>query len=242
MWLFSLIETKGRIARWIEILSSFDFTVEYRPGPKHGNSDAMSRCINPRDCDCHLIDNLEYMKYGPCAKCTKRAHDTASSMTMSPYSVEYPMFSEDPELVNTVKTRSQTEDENIWTIWKAGYSITERKSFQENDDDIGPLMQWKIDGARPLRSEIEKNSPATRHYWFLWDSLILKNGILLKEYMKFYTKWIIQFYLVIWVKRKQKKILTFGFNNAKFAVLLSHLQKHPWPLLRVCQLVHPAID
>jgi hypothetical protein len=22
-------------------------------------------------------------------------------------------------------------------------------------------MQWKIDGARPLRSEIEKNSPAT---------------------------------------------------------------------------------
>ena len=35
------------------------------------------------------------------------------------------MFSEDPELVNTVKTRSQTEDENIWTIWKAGYSITE---------------------------------------------------------------------------------------------------------------------
>ena len=31
----------------------------------------------------------------------------------------------------------------------------------ENDEDIGPLMQWKIDGARPLRSEIEKNSPAT---------------------------------------------------------------------------------
>jgi hypothetical protein len=43
MWLFSLIEPKGRIARWIEILSSFDFTVKYRPGPKHGNSDAMSR-------------------------------------------------------------------------------------------------------------------------------------------------------------------------------------------------------
>jgi hypothetical protein len=67
---------------------------------------------------------------------------------------------------------------------KLGYSITELKSFQENDEDIGPLMQWKIDGARPLRSEIEKNSPATRHYWFLWDSLLLKNGLLFKEYMK----------------------------------------------------------
>jgi hypothetical protein len=50
--------------------------------------------------------------------------------------------------------------------------------------DIGPLMQWKIDGARPLRSEIEKNSPATRHYWFLWDSLLLQYGLLFKEYMK----------------------------------------------------------
>ena len=85
MWLFSLIEPKGRIARWIEIISSFDFTVTYRPDPK--NSDAMSRCITPRDCDCPLIDNLEYMKCGRCAKCTKRAHDMASSMTMSPYSV-----------------------------------------------------------------------------------------------------------------------------------------------------------
>jgi hypothetical protein len=66
----------------------------------------------------------------------------------------------------------------------AGYSITKLKSFHENDEDIGPLMQWKIDGARPFRSEIEKYSPATRHYWFLCDSLLLKNGLLFKEYMK----------------------------------------------------------
>jgi hypothetical protein len=45
-------------------------------------------------------------------------------------------------------------------------------------------MQCKFDGARPLRSEIEKNSHATRHYWFLWDSLLLENGLLFKEYMK----------------------------------------------------------
>jgi hypothetical protein len=64
--------------------------------------------------------------------------------------------SEETEVLNAVKTRSQTEDKNIWTIWKAGYSITELKSFQENNEDIGLLMQWKIDGARPLRSEIVK--------------------------------------------------------------------------------------
>jgi hypothetical protein len=46
----------------------------------------------------------------------------------------------------------------------AGYSIIKLKSFHDNNEDIGPLMQWKIDGARPFRSEIEKYSPATRHY------------------------------------------------------------------------------
>ena len=31
-WLYSLKEPKHRIARWIEVLSEFDFELEYRPG------------------------------------------------------------------------------------------------------------------------------------------------------------------------------------------------------------------
>jgi hypothetical protein len=80
IWLFSLKEPKGRIARWVEILSAFDFTVEYRPGNKHGNADAMSRCLNPRECDCPQTDNLEYLKCGPCAKCMQRAENMSSSL------------------------------------------------------------------------------------------------------------------------------------------------------------------
>jgi hypothetical protein len=34
IWLFSFKELKGRIARWLEILSAFDFLVEYRAGVK----------------------------------------------------------------------------------------------------------------------------------------------------------------------------------------------------------------
>ncbi|CAC5407266.1 unnamed protein product [Mytilus coruscus] len=54
----NLKEPKGRVARWLEILSPFNFSVEYRPGIKHGNADAMSRCHNPRECDCSQVDNL----------------------------------------------------------------------------------------------------------------------------------------------------------------------------------------
>jgi hypothetical protein len=38
IWLYSFKEPKGRIARWLEILSAFDFLVEYRAGVKHGNA------------------------------------------------------------------------------------------------------------------------------------------------------------------------------------------------------------
>lgn len=62
VWLFMLRKPKGRIARWIEILSQFDFVVEYRPGAKHKNADTMSRLCNPRDCSCGQEDMLEILK------------------------------------------------------------------------------------------------------------------------------------------------------------------------------------
>ena len=40
-WLFSLRKPKDRIAHWIVHFSEFTFSVEYRPGNKHGNADAM---------------------------------------------------------------------------------------------------------------------------------------------------------------------------------------------------------
>ena len=50
-WLYSLREPKDRIARWLETLSAYQFSIEYQPGHKHGNADAMSRrCPNPQEC------------------------------------------------------------------------------------------------------------------------------------------------------------------------------------------------
>ncbi len=78
-WLFSLKEPKGRIARWIEILSAFNFTVEYRPGKKHGNADGLSRCPNPRDCQCPDNACLEDLRCGPCNKCKRRYEEMQCS-------------------------------------------------------------------------------------------------------------------------------------------------------------------
>ena len=82
-FLFSLKCPKGRVARWLEILSEYSFSVEYRKGASHGNADSLSRCPNPRECECSEVDMEENLKCGPCAKCRKRAMDMHSDWSLN---------------------------------------------------------------------------------------------------------------------------------------------------------------
>ena len=42
-WLFNFKEPEGQIARWLQLLSTYDFTIQHRPGSSHKNADALSR-------------------------------------------------------------------------------------------------------------------------------------------------------------------------------------------------------
>ena len=42
-WLFRFKKPEGQITRWLEILNTYDFEIEHRPGRLHGNADALSR-------------------------------------------------------------------------------------------------------------------------------------------------------------------------------------------------------
>ena len=42
-WLTNFKEPQGQVARWIEILSPFNYTIQHRPGKTHQNADALSR-------------------------------------------------------------------------------------------------------------------------------------------------------------------------------------------------------
>jgi hypothetical protein len=41
----------GMIMRWFDILSNFNFSIEHRPGKKHGNADALYRCTHAEEPD-----------------------------------------------------------------------------------------------------------------------------------------------------------------------------------------------
>jgi len=42
-WIKTMEAPEGMIGRWLETLASFNFDVQYREGPKHGNADGLSR-------------------------------------------------------------------------------------------------------------------------------------------------------------------------------------------------------
>ena len=84
-YLFSLKCPKGRVARWLEILSEYSFSVEFRKGSSHSNADSLSRCPNPKDCDCSIVDMDENLKCGPCLKCRKRAVDMHSDWSLGKF-------------------------------------------------------------------------------------------------------------------------------------------------------------
>ena len=42
-WLLNFKNPEGQLARWIEVLSEYHFTIQHRPGRHHGNADGLSR-------------------------------------------------------------------------------------------------------------------------------------------------------------------------------------------------------
>lgn len=59
-WLLQFKNPEGQVARWIERLQEYNFTVEHRAGKLHSNADAMSRRPCPMDCKhCSKLEDKE---------------------------------------------------------------------------------------------------------------------------------------------------------------------------------------
>jgi len=56
-WLLRKRDPEGQMARWSVFLQAYDMRIEHRPGHKHGNADAMSRCME----GCRDVDQLDFV-------------------------------------------------------------------------------------------------------------------------------------------------------------------------------------
>ena len=57
--LLNKVDATGRYARWVCIVSEFDFTLRYQPGPRHGNADGLSRMKVKGTMSCGINDEIE---------------------------------------------------------------------------------------------------------------------------------------------------------------------------------------
>jgi transposase InsO family protein/DNA-binding MarR family transcriptional regulator len=227
VWLFSLKEPNGKIARWIEILAPYDFVIEYRAGKKQAHCDALSRCESPRDCTCPEVDMDEPLKCGPCKKCRRRADQMMLELNAKEKetatrthakdrlqeTIKQPLENNPLEmLVPNEKTTGESIDERLirqttdeatqrslnkthltpstskseaklppWTDLK---SPEEMANIQSKDPDIGPIFKAKCEDKKPGSAEMVTASPATRHFWIIWDNIHLQNGMLFKVFPK----------------------------------------------------------
>ena len=60
-WLMSFKQPEGQVARWLERLQEYDFTVEHRPGLSHANADALSRRPRRKHGICPSCGDTEYV-------------------------------------------------------------------------------------------------------------------------------------------------------------------------------------
>lgn len=67
-WLLHFTHPEGQVARWLEVLQSYNFTIQHWPGLKHGNADALSQqpCLAA---DCRQSESKEIQEAEPRLQC-----------------------------------------------------------------------------------------------------------------------------------------------------------------------------
>ena len=132
-YLFSLKEPKDRTTRWIKIMSTYDFAIEYRPGKKHGNAFGMSRCPIPMSCKCPEVSELIDLKCGPCKKYVRRAEVMSSDLR--------PQSNLDEGVKDGCPTIRTTRQGSARS-WCDAMSQKQLRKAQLEDKDLSSVIRW----------------------------------------------------------------------------------------------------
>ena len=154
-WLKNFKEPEGQIARWLETLEAYDFTLVHRPGRKHENADALSR--------------------GPCCQCNGD-HEGKPSRRGK----KSPRIDE----TKAIRTRRQktppVETKSNW-LTSEGINVDKLKSEQQTDPVLNEVFGWVQNDERPSHDQISHGGTELKFYWGQFDTLKISNGVLVRE-------------------------------------------------------------
>lgn len=204
IWLRNFKEPEGLIARWISVIETFDYTIQYRPGRQHLNADTLSRkpnrkCPNPSCSECYPYNSSLSMDND------ERA-DNNGSVTMTDLLQER-MCSSQPTVTLSSPAPGQDDRTGIpWTLgtngncqspispifsgtndtrdsipnWLPTWSPAELNKMQTEDSSI---LQSKITNQKPKLQELKQADFNVKALLYQWDNLEVRNDVL-------YRKWI----------------------------------------------------
>ena len=159
-WLKNFKEPEGQLARWLEVLDTYNFTLEHRPGVKHGNADALSR--------------------GPCGQCEMEHEGHKPRRGRRPR--------KETPAVRMVQTRGQKQGQpqaphDPVTNWlpQTALSRAEILQSQQADPLLSEVTKWAAKGQRPEYRTIAQEGNDYKFYWGQFDSLKVVGGILVRE-------------------------------------------------------------
>ena len=167
-WLVGFKDLEGQLARWLEILGTYDYDVVYRPGSRHGNADALSRrpCSADECSHCERVEANQISQEGSfCGAITRssgrqqqhhRTGHTASDTTAP----------------------SQKAD-----TWLEGLSKEDLRREQRSDSILSHVIRWLEAGEeRPPWEQVSSLSPDVKGYWAQFKRLVLNDGILYRNW------------------------------------------------------------
>ena len=164
-WLCRRKEPSAQVARWLEILAEFQYSLEHRAGMKHNNADGLSRrgwCT-----DCKQCDNIERRDGGPTHQ--EIASEDALSGEL-PYRVE------------------QRQEDEINHISSPSKEVEQLVKAQSEGRGSVALIYQHLQGQELSRETLQMGNEELRRLHQRIDSMRIRNNGVLEIYLNIQDK------------------------------------------------------
>jgi len=186
-WLKRTPEPIGQNARWMQILSEYDFDIAHRKGRSRANADALSRhpCLNKPSCTaCHPekegvvravtamdapesnVENCQqFSPFGAADQSTDRQLPISAGSDVTATSSEPHTEPEVPE--------------------QHGWNVDELIEAQKKDPTFSFIIRLLSEkSTKPVWKEIELQSADVKNISMEWNRLSLRDGLLCRKWVE----------------------------------------------------------
>ena len=192
------------MARWLEVLSQYEFDIVHRAGTQHKNADALSRMWE-REAECPSYTSgttPEQLPCGGCKKCTKMYQEWSkfeedvdnvvplaeiagntgkASLSQNFIRVVTRSASKKERQENEMEIMVEQEKNTHSNInWTIPYTNKQIQESQRKDPLLCFIHIWFDNMERPPREAVSGQDPALRFYWLNWENLKRVDGILVQ--------------------------------------------------------------